>query len=437
MLNLNLKHTFKNKQEWSFDIDRLWYNNYNPSNYFNEVNTIKTGSIEKQEFRISKECPVQLWVLKSDFFTKIGKKGKLDLGFKAALTDLNNEVTLENFLQNNWKEDLSFAQKFVLKEDVWATYLNYNIALNKKTTFQSGLRYEYTQTDLDSPEGISLLHRRYGNLFPTVFISHKISKTKTLNLSYNKRITRPSYKDFAPFTLFFDQNTLVTGNPKLLPTISDAVQGNFVLKEKYIFSIKYSNDKNTISRYQPHVNTETNQLVYSAENLDVVQTVALGGSIPLKITKWWQSQNNLSGNWQSLKTYYQDKSISISVWNTQFNTSQTFTLPNKFTAEITYFYNTPTLSGIIKSLAKSEFTIGVQKQLPKDYGTFRLNISDVFWTNISRWQTNIPDLNLMQTTTFINEPRVVRLTFNRNFGNKNVKANKKRATGSEEERLRL
>ena len=43
----------------------------------------------------------------------------------------------------------------------------------------------------------------------------------------------------------------------------------------------------------------------------------------------------------------------------------------------------------------------------------------------------------MQTTTFINEPRVVRLTFNRIFGNKNVKANKKRATGSEEERLRL
>lgn len=437
MLNLNVRHIFKNKQEWSMDVDKLWYNNSNPSTYFNEIKELKSGSTEQQQFRISKECPVQLWVIKSDFLTKMGKKGKFDAGLKAALTDLNNDVKLERLLQNNWQIDPTFTQRFVLAEDIFAGYANFNTSLSVKTSLQSGIRYEYTKTDLDTPEGEKLLRRRYGNFFPSIFISHKLSKTQAFNLSYNKRITRASYKDFAPFTLYFDQNTLVTGNPKLLPTISDALQGSYILKDTYIFSLKYSNDKNTISRYQPHVNTETNQLSYYAENLAGIQTIALSSSIPIKLTKWWQSQNNLTGYWQQMNTIYQDKPVSLSVWNMQFNTSQTFSLPRKFTAEITYFYNTPTLFGITHSLAKSELTVGIQKQLPKDKGILRLNISDVFWTNIGRWDTNIPSINVLQSIVFTNEPRVVRFTYSRNFGNKNVKATKKRATGSEEERQRL
>ena len=437
MLNLNIRHVFKNKQEWSMDVDKLWYDNSNPSEYFNEIKDIKNSSTEQQQFRIEKECPVQLWVLKSDFFTKLGKSGKLETGFKAALTDLDNDVKLERLQQNNWQIDPVFTQKYILHEDVLAGYVNFNTLLSPKTTLQTGLRYEYTKTDLDTPEGEMLLHRRYGNFFPSIFLSHKISKIHVINLSYNRRITRPSYKDFAPFTLYFDQNTSVSGNPALLPTISDALQGSYVLKDSYIFSLKYSYDKNSISRYQPHINTETNQLSYFAENLAGIQTLALSSSIPIKFAKWWQSQNNLTGYWQQIKTIYQEAPINLSVWNMQVNTSHTFTLPHKFTAEITYFYTTPTLFGISRFLAKSEVTVGIQKSLPNDKGTLRLNMSDIFWTNIGRWQTNIPAINVVQGINFTNEPRVVRLTYSRNFGNKNVKANKKRATGSEEERQRL
>ena len=64
-------------------------------------------------------------------------------------------------------------------------------------------------------------------------------------------------------TLFVDVNTLFSGNPYLLPSISDNLQMNWVLKEKYSFSVRYSNDKNTMFQYQPKFNATTKELIYS------------------------------------------------------------------------------------------------------------------------------------------------------------------------------
>ncbi len=70
---------------------------------------------------------------------------------------------------------------------------------------QAGLRYEYTQTDINTLAGVSLVHRRYGNWFPSVFISRKLSKDYMINFSYSKRITRPSFNDIAPWVEFIDR----------------------------------------------------------------------------------------------------------------------------------------------------------------------------------------------------------------------------------------
>ncbi len=436
LLNLNLRHVFANKQEWTFDVDRLYYHNDNPNAYVSTKQDFTTGSREDEQIRISKKTPVQTWVLKTDFIRPL-TKGRLETGLKATTTRLDNAVVLNRLSAETWKIDSFYTQQYQLTENVLAGYVSLNRPLDAKTTLQAGLRYEHTHTDIHRPDGQPLINRTYGNLFPSVFLSRKLSKNHTVNLSYSRRITRPSYSDIAPFVSFIDLNTFTSGNPLLRPTVSDAVQGSYTFKEAYVFSLKYSLDKNVIAGFQPHVDAATNRIQYYAENIDHQQTLSVSASLPWQVTPWWKSQNNLTGLWQSLTTVYLDSPVSRTVWNAQVNTSQTFTLPRKFTAELTGFYYSPTVFGLYRGRSFGQVTVGLQKLLPNDRGTLRLTLSDIFWTNIGRYNSTIPALNINTTATFVGEPRVFRLTYSRSFGSKTVKGAKSRATGSEEERSRL
>ncbi len=75
--------------------------------------------------------------------------------------------------------------------------------------------------------------------------------------------------------------------------------------------------------------------------------------------------------------------------------------------------------------------------MTKDRGSFNLSISDVFWTDRFRIRLAYPSANLDQVFFMNHEPRIVRLTYNRTFGHKNVKAANRRRTASEEERGRV
>lgn len=374
--------------------------------------------------------------MKTDFLQPIGNKGKIEFGLKTSIADLDNNVLMERYNQNLWKSDSIFTNKYQLNENIEAAYINFNYQFTKETNLQAGLRYEYTQTDIKTSSGEFLVNRRYGNLFPSIFLSHKINKNNSLNFSYGRRITRPSYRDLAPFVILADINTYYYGNEKLLPTISDAVQASFSLKDMYVFSVKYSYDQNSIAML-PHTYAVNNRLNYFPENIDNLKTLSFNAIIPIEFTKWWQSQNNLTSYRQHVETLYQGALINNTNWNMQFNSSHTFKLPQKFTAELTYFYTSPSLFTIQKINSISQVTLGLQKILPNNQGTLRLNISDIFWTNIRQWTTSVLTNNLDESGTVKGEPRVIRITYNRSFGNQKVKASKKRATGSEEERQRL
>ena len=437
MMNVGLRHVFKNKNEWSIDIDKLYYHNNNPSNNQFVINDLQLGSISHEQLKVEKYSPVNLWVLKTDYNTKINDKTMLNVGLKGSFTNLNNNMRLDRFREGKWSEDTRFTQRFDFNEDILASYANLSKTLNNKTKIQAGLRFEHTSTLAKDINDAVIVSRNYGNFFPTFLLSHKYNKIHTFNVSYNRRITRPSYKLLVPMTLFVDVNTLFSGNPYLLPTISDNIQLNWVLKEKYSFSVRYNNDKNTMFQYQPKFNAITKELIYYTENMGKMETVAFTSSIPIKYTKWWQSQNNLTGYRQSLQTNFQETPLNRSLWNVQFNTSHTITLPRKITTELSYYYVSPNFFGIFKNLSRSEFVVGIQKVLPNNKGTLRFNVSDIFWTNQGRWKGAIPAKNFYQDVNFFSEPRVMRLTYNRSFGNQKVKANQIRKTGSEEERQRF
>jgi hypothetical protein len=283
-----------------------------------------------------------------------------------------------------------------------------------------------------------LLQRRYGNFFPSIFISRDFNKKSSLQVSYGRRITRPTYNNLAPFVYFIDPSTFFSGNITLRPAITDAIQTTYRFNSSYLLSLKYSYDKNPIIPWQVHVDPETNQQYARAENLTNSQTYSFTFTFPVKVTSWWNIQANIMGNWQDNRSYYRGQAVQVQAGYANINATQSFSLPHNFSAEITSIYQTRSPFGIAYLRAFGALNIGLQKKLNPDKGTLRLTVDDLLWTTVWVLVSKQPDMNLNSTFTgYFSEPRIVRLTYSRNFGNKGVKSAGNRATGSEEERRRV
>jgi outer membrane receptor protein involved in Fe transport len=436
MSNLNLKHSLKENQEITLDLDYLLYHNRNPSSYENNYRFLENQETAHDLIRIEKTTPIRMGVAKADYLLTLNSKTKVETGIKGTLTRLDNEVVVDRYLQNQWQRDPEFSQKIDMQEDIMAGYANVNFELNPRTKVQTGLRYEHTYTDLSSPTQKHLVLRRYGNFFPSLFLTRELSKDHNLQFSYSRRITRPTFNDLAPFVLFLDPYTFFSGNTALRPAITDAVQGTYQFKKIYLLSLQYSHDDNAIG-WLVRVNPETNNQTFYIGNVDRTNTLSLNLSLPFTVASWWQMQNNLTGFLQETNTLYEGTKIKLAGTYARVNSTQSFKLPENFSLELSGFYQSPGLYGITRMKSFGSLNAGLQKKLKEERGMFNLSVNDVFWTNRIGIITDQPAVNLNQSFGILFEPRVVRLTYSRNFGNKTLKAINRRKTGSEEERRRV
>ena len=114
-----------------------------------------------------------------------------------------------------------------------------------------------------------------------------------------------------------------------------------------------------------------------------------------------------------------------------------FTLPNDFSVELVGFYQTKGLFGSAAFLPMGALNIGIQKKFSGNGGTLRFGIDDVLNSLKWRGESNFPEHNLVSGFEADFSQRTFKLTYSRNFGNKELKGTRQRATGSEEERGRV
>lgn len=436
MGNLNLVHKFDDNKKLSIDLDYLTYGNDNPSYYENSYLDGKGDFVYLEKVQLSKLTPIDVFVTKVDYSQDIGKDIQVEAGLKGTLYRLFNDIKMETEEQGAWIVNPDFTNAFDLKEDIGAVYASVRAKLNAKTTLQAGLRYEYTQTHLGSEVEPDIVDRKYGNLFPSIYLARDLNEHNRVQVSYSRRIARPSFSELAPFILFLDPTTFFSGNASLRPAFTDAFKADYRWKTLFL-SLTYSQDKDAIARFQSRIDPETNLQTYFTSNLDRRETWALMVSYPLKISGWWESQANLIGTIQHLDTEFEGEQIETSQKSFTANTTQKFLLPADISLELSGNYMSPRLWGISTMKARGMVNFGIQKKLKKDWGTFNLSIRDIFWTNGMRWEAEQPVINLDLQGQFNFEPRVVRLTYTRKFGNKQVKGTRKRKTGSDEERKRV
>ncbi|MEO7312218.1 MAG: outer membrane beta-barrel family protein [Chitinophagaceae bacterium] len=436
MGNINLQHNFDSGDELTFNIDWLRYKDSNPTNYTNLYYKGSSNPVKTESTRSGKETVITILPLQLDYKKKINNKTELETGLKTVLSKFTNDVRIESLKQNGWKADTSLTANYFLKENTSAAYASVSITASEKTSIKAGLRYEYTSSNLGTETVKNIVDRKYGKLFPTFYISHKLNDVNSFNFSYSRRINRPTFNDLAPFVIFLDPNTFVSGNAALQPSIADAVKIDYLIK-KAVISLGYTYEAQSIASFQTEVNAASNQQYIIARNLTSTQIVFGSLSLPISITKWWFSQLNLNTTWQNVKADYKQKSLAVSKFDYNISGFQSFTLPKDYAIELSGFYQSATLFGASPSRPFGSFNAGIQKKFVSSNSTLRLGVDNIFNTLVYRISFDVPSENFYTNGSYGFSRRMFKLTWTQNFGNKVLKDKRNRITASEEERNRV
>ncbi len=359
--NINVQHSFREDEILEFNADYLHYDDSNPSQYYIQYMDPVSQPTSAEEIKVTKVTPINAIVGKLDYTRNFGTSIKLESGLKYTNSKFVNDVSVANKVNDTWIFDENLTNKYDLAENISAAYSSLNFKFDEKTSLNAGLRYEYTNTVLNTVTETGLIDRHYGELFPTLFISHDLNKNNTLQFSYSRRITRPTYNELAPFIFFQTPDTYIAGNVNLQPSISTVYKADYKYKS-VLLSYTYTNEANAIRRFQPTQDTVKDILYLTSQNLDMVTTSSLMLSFPLRLTKWWNMQNNLNGIIQNVHTKYEGQNLDISSKNFRVDMINNFIIMEGFTGELTGAYQSPSLSGINKSNSRGSVSIGLQKK---------------------------------------------------------------------------
>jgi outer membrane receptor protein involved in Fe transport len=417
--NIHFIHRPSSKHQLRMDFDWLWYQNRNPANYYNEFNFLERGTTINSTIEIDKFTPIKMKIGKIDHSVILSPRLELEAGLKYSASHFYNEVAVFETDNNSRKMVPNLSMKATMQENISAGYATTAWKINENTQINAGIRYEHTVTDLLSEFDNEKIYRNYGNLFPSLFVKRKLGEEMEVYFGYSKRITRPTYNDLAPFVLIVDPNTYFSGNPALLPAISEGVKVDVSVR-RAIITLDYSQIKNHIANFQPEFDATNNLQVIRSQNMDHMRISSLILSLPWIITDWWDFQSNTTFSHQKIRIAPQNDLQGVYFLN--LNMVSSFNLNKGYAVEVSGNYQSRQLMGAWRRSPFGSFNVGLQKKLNKEKGTFRLNVTDIFSTN--HWDLNSSieeprvDLNLIIRLNL----RAIRLTYTRNFGNMKLKA---------------
>lgn len=437
MANLNFQHTYKPGKVLNFDANYIYYKDNNPNTYFNQYYNGSSNFLFDENVRSGKITPINFKVFSTDYTTTIGKKIKMETGAKVSLSRFTNDVSVQNLL-GTWITDSALSANYLLKENIGAAYTSFTTELNSKTSIKAGLRYEYTSSNLGTQQTANIVNRKYSELFPTFYISQKINDDNSINFSYSRRITRPTFNDLAPFTIFFTPKSYFTGNPALQPAIANTVQASYVFKN-YIFSLSFTHEDNTIEGLQAQrIDALTNIVYYSAQNSKYEQYATASFSLPFIMTKWWTMENNINIDWRQVNATYNNSPVQLHIFDYDLNSTQHFTLNKDLSFELTGFYTSASYLGTNKLNPIYRVDAGLEKKFSNKKDILRFTANDMFNTGgnlVIKSEIPIDGTIIRASINFGNV--AYKLTWKHSFGNKALKVKSQSSTGAEEELNRV
>ncbi|GAB3642515.1 TonB-dependent receptor domain-containing protein [Spirosoma arcticum] len=440
---------FREGEQLNSAIDYLHFTNTSPSEvrstFLTRAGTQagNNDSLFAPQQRGFANTTIQVGVAKLDYTRQLAPRTKLEAGLKGTYTRNLSGAGIESLVDDAWVSRSETATRIVMRERIGAAYASVTSQVNQSTNLVVGARYEYSRTKLDNSETEeNLVDRKLGVLFPSIFFTRKLTEHTELQLSYTKRISRPSFTDLASFVRYSDPSAVYAGNPLLRPTITNNLKLGYTYRG-YSLSLLFSRDNHPIARYQLTEGPARNLLYVSPQNLAWQNNITLQVSVPLKINNWWDMSYGFTGGIRQFKAEYTPQPVQKTYFGYSVNVNQSIKLPRSFSTELSGWYNSVSYNGTINVGGMGALSAGIKKELKNNGGSFQLSVTDLLRTmRINTYYGTITEeafsiKNHVSINTESSLFPIMKLTYTRSFGRTHITRQSRRESGSQDERNRV
>ncbi|HEX8334701.1 MAG TPA: outer membrane beta-barrel family protein [Segetibacter sp.] len=404
------------------------------------------------------------FVFQTDYSNPISEKQKFEAGLRASINDVatSNNQSLYDYDSVRYINSKRISSNFTYLDKVYAAYSTYSIKVNN-WSYQLGLRAESSvYNGRDERTDSSFEVKLPLSLFPSVFVTHKLSDKEDVQINFSRRINRPNFFQLLPFYDYSDVQNVSIGNPGLKPEFTQSFEvsynNSYARGANFLVSAFGKYNTNLITRFQfyaanPDVERKFSKLdsvilnTFVNANSSVTYGLELTNRMP--VTKWWDGTVNFNLfnstiNLQDPTGKNPDVKNQRTSWFVKMNNS--FKLPKAYSLQFSgdYYARTvlpneggrggggggrggggpmmfggggpsATAQGFINP--RYSFDMGLRKDFTWKGGTsasLTLSMNDIFRTQLFSTYSESPFFK--QISERRRDPQILRLNLNYRFG---------------------
>ncbi len=441
-MNFNINYQLQLNKDQSFNLDLNYgffdseVEEFQPNQYFDPT---KTNLFFERNNRTFAPRFIDLYSLRADYNQSF-LGGQLGMGLNLSYVSTDNNFEFFNIIDQTDVLDIDRTNQFFYEENINAGYLSFNKNLSKKINMQVGLRMEHTHTDSELIAQKSTdnrqVQRDYVNWFPSASLNYTLDKKNLFQLSFSRRIKRPSYQNLNPFEFKQNELSFRRGNPFLQPQYSNSVQLRHSHNYRINTTIAFAHTTDVMLGQTTA--GEGNEEFYTWLNLADQYNYSINVAMPISITRWWSSFSSLTAYHRENKgDFGEGRVIDESVNAFNIYAQQTFKLPKEVSLELSGWYNTPSIyGGNLRIATMWSLNFGMQKVLMNGKATLRLAVNDMFRSTNYAYTTVFGALNMSGSGNHVDSRRF-QMNFTYLLGNRQVKKARNRDTGLEDKNSRI
>lgn len=392
----NYKKTFAKKGR-SITVDAVYStgndreDNLQKLQYYNQ--DLSPANATPDLTRIANDDKDNNFNIQMDYSNAISKTSKYEIGAKSSIKKIDNDYKYNQFSYTitDWNLNTDISNRFLYDENINAMYGTYSNTINL-FEFQAGLRFEKAFTEATQKTTDTSFTKNYFSIFPTMHLNYKLKNDNSLQLSYSRRVNRPSYQMLNPFVDISDPLMRHYGNPDLDPEYIDSYElGHLKYWDKFSVnsSVFYRQINNIIQRYA----TIDSLGIQNVTSMNLSKGLSYGFEFVVQsdITKWWK----LNVSYSYFKTEVQGSPDGTELTNSNYSwtakLNSNMTVMKNLDIQITGNYRAPMvqLQGTMQAMYSAD--IAMKKDILKNKASISFRLSDIFNTqqfNMHRTGTN-------------------------------------------------
>lgn len=434
------KHLFPKDGE-ELTADGNYFSGKNTGGSYFTTDYYKSNSLRGTELeKILSTGNNKFLTIQTDYKDPLNSSTKIEAGLRAQIRNFanTNNTYLQDTTSAEYKIIPNAASNYKDKDYVYAAYTTFTSAV-KNFGYQVGLRAESSnyQGELLNT-GDKFNHNYAISLFPSVFLSQKLSGKQEIQLSYTRRINRPNFFNLIPYTDRTNKLNVTRGNPDLVPEFTNSLEASYSKTFKgnnnLLISAYYKHTDNLITPYLTNeIDPVTGGFVITYINANSSYSAGAEFTSVNYLNKWWDVTTNINVYNSAINTSNVTAASQAALWSWFGKMNNNFKLPKNFTIQLSANYQSKTnlpvnqnqnmfgppqtaqsaSQGFIRSFYAIDAAIK-KSFLKNNAASLTLSFNDIFRTRIQNQHAE--STYFIQDYSRLTNPQMIRLTFSYRFG---------------------